>query len=309
VKGRAIAEEIGHMPGAPNLTVVELDLTDRASLERFVDQRRGPLHILINNAGVVTSSLELTADGWELQFATNHLGHFVLTTGLYDALLDGAADRGEARVVALSSGAHMRSPVVFDDSQFEHRAYDPQLAYAQSKTANVLFAVELTRRWSPDGIFANAVNPGGVRSGLQRNFSVQQRVSLDAAEAAGVFRYKTPEQGAATTLVAAITPEFACIGGRYLMTGKKRRPSPTIAISPTIHTPSRPGLWTVLRLNNYGKCPNGCLRNKTAPGHPVLHLSAPHEVQYRCARTKKPAGTMSSFQRNETGTGRRLPAV
>ncbi len=85
----------------------------------------------------------------------------------------------------------------------------------------MLFAVELTRRWSADGVVANAVNPGGVRTGLQRNFSARQRASLDAAEAAGVFRYKTPEQGAASTLVAATAPEFAHIGGCYLDDGQE----------------------------------------------------------------------------------------
>jgi hypothetical protein len=110
----------------------------------------------------------------------------------------------------------MRSPVVFDDIQFERRAYDPQAAYAQSKTATSLFAVEATRRWLADGIAANAVNPGGVATGLQRNFTRQQKDYLAAAQAAGVFAYKTAQQGAATTLVAAVAPEFARTGGHYL---------------------------------------------------------------------------------------------
>jgi len=110
----------------------------------------------------------------------------------------------------------MRSSVDFDDLHFEHRSYDPQIAYAQSNTANSLFAVEATRLWAFDGIFANAVNPGGVATGLQRNFTTRQKESLDAAEAAGVFTYKTIEQGAATTIVAAVAPEFAHTGGHYL---------------------------------------------------------------------------------------------
>lgn len=175
-----------------------------------------PLHLLINNAGLVTGGLARTSEGWELQFATNHLGHFTLSCGLHDALAAGAVDRGEARIVSVGSTAHMRSPVVFDDIQFDRRRYDPQAAYAQSKTANSLFAVEATRRWAPDRIFANAVNPGGVATGLQRNFSQQQKDSLDAAESAGVFSYKTPQQGAATTLVAAASAEFAGTGGHYL---------------------------------------------------------------------------------------------
>ena len=110
----------------------------------------------------------------------------------------------------------MRAAVDFDDIHFRRRTYDPQIAYAQAKTANWLLAVEATRRWHTDGIVANAVNPGGVATGLPRNFSDAQRRSLAAAEAAGIFTYKSVGQGAATTLVAAVAPEFDGVGGRYL---------------------------------------------------------------------------------------------
>jgi NAD(P)-dependent dehydrogenase (short-subunit alcohol dehydrogenase family) len=110
----------------------------------------------------------------------------------------------------------MRAGVDFGDLQFQRRAYDPQIAYAQSKTANSLFSVEATRRWAGDGVVVNTVNPGGVATGLQRHFTDAQRASLDAAEAAGVFSYKTVGQGAATTAVAAVRPEFAQTGGHYL---------------------------------------------------------------------------------------------
>ncbi|MEE6266400.1 SDR family NAD(P)-dependent oxidoreductase [Streptomyces diastatochromogenes] len=214
--GDAVAEAIASSTGGIRPRVVRLDLADRATVTRFVDGWDGPLHLLINNAGVVTGGLERTREGWELQFATNHLGHFALATGLHGALAQGALDRDGARIVSVSSTAHMRSGVDFDDLHFERRSYDPQIAYAQSKTANSLFAVEATRRWASDGIIANAVNPGGVATGLQRNFTTRQKDSLDAAEAAGVFRYKTVEQGAATSIVAAVAPEFAHSGGHYL---------------------------------------------------------------------------------------------
>ncbi|MFC9059110.1 SDR family NAD(P)-dependent oxidoreductase [Streptomyces sp. NPDC057074] len=214
--GEAVAEAIERSTEGIRPRVVRLDLADRVSVKRFVDAWRGPLHLLINNAGVVTGGLERTHDGWELQFATNHLGHFALATGLHDALARGAADRDGARIVSVSSTAHMRSGIDFDDLHFERRSYDPQIAYAQSKTANSLFAVEAARLWASDGIVANAVNPGGVATGLQRNFTPEQRESLAAAEAAGVFTYKTVEQGASTTIVAAVTPEFARSGGHYL---------------------------------------------------------------------------------------------
>ncbi|GGX68711.1 oxidoreductase [Streptomyces minutiscleroticus] len=214
--GGVVAETIGKSTGRIRPHVVRLDLADRASVARCVDAWDGPLHLLINNAGVVTGGLERTQEGWELQFATNHLGHFALATGLHHALARGAADRDGARIVSVSSTAHMRSGIDFDDLHFERRSYDPQIAYAQSKTANSLFAVEATHRWASDGIVANAVNPGGVATGLQRNFTPEQKASLDAAEAAGVFTYKTVEQGAATSVVAAVAPEFAHSGGHYL---------------------------------------------------------------------------------------------
>ncbi|MBT2504264.1 SDR family NAD(P)-dependent oxidoreductase [Curtobacterium sp. ISL-83] len=214
--GRAAADEIAASGARGRLRVSGLDLADQASVSRFVSAWEGPLHLLINNAGLVTGGLERTAEGWELQFATNHLGHFTLTVGLRPHLAAGASQRGGARVVSLSSTAHMRDGIHFEDLHFEHRPYDPQLAYAQAKTANSLLSVEATRRWASDGIVANTVNPGGVPTGLQRNFTPGQKASLDAAEAAGMFSYKTIGQGAATTIVAAVRPEFAHTGGHYL---------------------------------------------------------------------------------------------
>lgn len=219
--GDTVAASIADSTGRALPKVLELDLADRASIARFLDGWQGALHVLINNAGVVTGGLERTREGWELQFATNHLGHFALATGLHDALRQGASERGEARIVVLSSTAHMRAGMDFADLQFDERDYDPQIAYAQSKTANALFAVESTRRWSADGIYANSVNPGGIATGLQRNFTDWQRRSLEAAEAAGAFKYKSVEQGAATTVVAAVRPELRQTGGHYLDDGQE----------------------------------------------------------------------------------------
>jgi NAD(P)-dependent dehydrogenase (short-subunit alcohol dehydrogenase family) len=222
--GKTTAEGIAESTGNRAVHVSGLDLVDRGRIAEFVDRWSGPLHILINNAGVIVSDLTRTPEGRELQFATNHLGHFALSLGLRQALAAGARERGEARIVSVSSTAHMRSPVVFDDIDFERREYDPQAAYAQSKTANSLFAVEATRRWGADGIVANAVNPGGVATGLQRDFTQKQKDYLAAAEAAGVFTYKTVQQGAAASLVAAVSPEFAHTGGRYLDDGREAYP-------------------------------------------------------------------------------------
>ncbi len=214
--GALVADRIAASAGLHRPAVAAIDLASPGSVARFSQDWDGPLHLLINNAGLITADLERTRESWELQFATNHLGHFALAWALHGALAQGAQERGTARIVSLSSTAHMRAPVDFDDIHFARRPYDPQLAYAQSKTANSLFAVEATRQWAPEHIVANAVNPGGIKTGLQRNFSQRQRESLDAAETAGVFTYKTVGQGAATTLVAATAPEFERTGGHYL---------------------------------------------------------------------------------------------
>lgn len=115
----------------------------------------------------------------------------------------------------------MRAGVDLDALHYEHSGYDPQIAYARSKTANVLFAVGATRRWADDGVVANAVNPGGVATGPQRNFTAAQRASLAAAEAAGILTDKTVQQGAATTVVASVAPQFARTGGHYLDDGRE----------------------------------------------------------------------------------------
>ena len=227
--GAKAAQDIGKSTGSDDVRVAVIDLADQAAVASFVQTWNGPLHLLINNAGVITPALSRTAEGWELQFATNYLGHFALSRGLHSALAAGAGERGEARIVSLTSGAHMRSPIVFDDIQFEQRDYDPQAAYAQSKTASSLLAVEATRRWAPHGIVANAVNPGGVATGLQRSFTQKQKDYLAEAEAAGAFTYKTAQQGAATTLVAAVAAEFAHTGGHYLDDGREAHTVPNDA--------------------------------------------------------------------------------
>lgn len=205
---------------APAPRVEELDLADLTSVDAFTDRwGAAPLHLLVDNAGVMDTPHGTTAQGWELQLGTNHLGHFALTTGLHAALAAGAREVGEARVVVVSSSGHGASPVVFDDLMFERRPYDPGLAYGQSKTANVLFAVEATRRWADEGITANALMPGGIWTPLQRHWSAQQRAAaerqLREAEASGAFHMKTPEQGAATSVFLATSPLVAGVGGRY----------------------------------------------------------------------------------------------
>jgi NAD(P)-dependent dehydrogenase (short-subunit alcohol dehydrogenase family) len=209
--GAKTAEDITDTTGNAAVHFEELDLADPRSVAAFVAVWNEPLDLLINNAGVMAvPDLELTPEGWELQFATNHLGHFALTVGLHDAL---AAAPAGARIASLSSRAHLRSPVIFDDIDFASRPYDPMLAYGQSKTANVLFAVGATRHWSDEGITANAVHPGAIdTTNLSRYLDPDY---LEQLRASGTYRFKTPEQGAATTILVATSPQLEGIGGRY----------------------------------------------------------------------------------------------
>jgi NAD(P)-dependent dehydrogenase (short-subunit alcohol dehydrogenase family) len=209
--GQHTAEDVTATTGNKQVRVAPLDLADQASVASFVAAWDGPLHILVNNAGLMASPEMRTPQGWELQFATNHLGHFALATGLHGAL----AAAGGARVVSVSSSAHLRSPVVFDDIHFRQRAYEPWAAYGQSKTANVLFAVEATRRWAGDGITVNALMPGGIRTNLQRYVTDEDLARLRAESGPAAPSWKTPEQGAATSVLVATSPLLEGVGGRY----------------------------------------------------------------------------------------------
>ncbi|MFD0783753.1 SDR family NAD(P)-dependent oxidoreductase [Micromonospora azadirachtae] len=211
--GHEAAADITATTGNDRVQVAPLDLADLDSVAAFVANWDGPLHILVNNAGIMASPEMRTAQGYEMQFATNHLGHFALTVGLRPALV---AAEG-ARVVAVSSSAHLRSPVVFDDIHFQRRPYDPWLAYGQSKTANVLFAVEATRRWADDGILTNSLMPGAIRTNLQRYVDEEElaRMRAQTGGGGGAAYWKTTEQGAATSVLLATSPLLDGIGGRY----------------------------------------------------------------------------------------------
>jgi len=164
--GESAAEEISKSSGNPRVLVAALDLADQGSVTAFLGGWDGPVHILVNNAGVMATPELRTREGWELQFATNHLGHFHLATGLHHAL----AAVGGARVVVVSSVGHVNGEVIFDDVNFEHHPYEPWAAYAQSKTANILFMVEASRRWAADRVAVNALNPGRIPgTGLARH--------------------------------------------------------------------------------------------------------------------------------------------
>ncbi|MEU4478778.1 SDR family NAD(P)-dependent oxidoreductase [Micromonospora sp. NPDC023966] len=209
--GQRAATDITGTTGNDRILVAPLDLADLGSVAAFVRTWDGPLHMLVNNAGIMASPELRTEQGWEMQFATNHLGHFALATGLRPAL---AAAEG-AQIVSVSSAAHLRSPVVFEDIHFRQRPYDPWQAYGQSKTANVLFAVDATRRWADDGIYTNALMPGAIRTNLQRYISEEELDRMRTQSGGGAAYWKSPEQGAATSVLVAASPLVAGVGGRY----------------------------------------------------------------------------------------------
>ncbi|SFS90324.1 SDR family NAD(P)-dependent oxidoreductase [Streptomyces sp. ok210] len=210
--GATIAEEITPAGGPGTVRAAMLDLADQASVRAFVEAWQGPLHMLVLNAGVMAPPLQRTKEGWEMQFATNHLGHFALATGLHSNL---AAAHG-ARVVAVSSVGHVNGDVLFDDINFEQQAYDPWAAYSQSKTANVLFATEAGRRWASDLIVVNALNPGRITStrlGRHIGDITNSPTSFDATSTD--VSWKNIEQGAATSVLLAASPLTEGATGRY----------------------------------------------------------------------------------------------
>jgi NAD(P)-dependent dehydrogenase (short-subunit alcohol dehydrogenase family) len=213
------AREIAAQTNRPGVHGARLDLADLDSVRELARDWAGPLHILVDNAGIMATPEQRTPEGRELQFATNHLGHFALTTGLHGAL----RAAGGARVVVLSSVGHVNGPVRFDDLDFTAGPYDPWLAYAQSKTANVLFAVEAARRWAADGIAVNAVNPGRIReTGLARHVGAPP-AAFDPSGATGVSE-KSIAQGAATSVLLAASPLVAGVTGRYFEDGQEAVP-------------------------------------------------------------------------------------
>ncbi len=215
--GQTTAAAIKAEVPSADVDVLRLDLADQDSVRSAAAEWlevHSSLDILINNAGVMACPLGRTAQGFELQMGTNHLGHFTLFTELLPAL---EADGG-ARVVALSSSAHRRSDIVLSDLNYVDRPYDPWEAYGQSKTANALFAVGLSERYGSKGIWANSVMPGGILTALQRH------MSLDAQREAGFIDedgtpnalFKNVEQGASTSVWAATAPVLEGVGGLYL---------------------------------------------------------------------------------------------
>jgi len=202
------------------IDVVECDLASLASVRGCADalKARGEtFDVVIANAGVMNCPFGHTADGFETQFGTNHLGHFVLVNRLLPLVPDGG------RIVILSSAAHRAADVDLDDPGFETTEYDPLIAYGRSKTANMLFAVELDRRLQARGIRVTALHPGGIMTELMRHTSPELLQRMAAAAKAGMhparaaqIQVKTVPQGAATSVWAAFVAPAEAIGGRFL---------------------------------------------------------------------------------------------
>lgn len=211
-KARAAVE------GTPRIELVDLDLTSLASVRACADAFLAggdPLDLIVANAGVMATPFGHTADGFEMQFGTNHLGHFVLVNRLAPLL------RAGGRVVSVTSGGHRAGDVDLDDPNFERTPYNPMNAYGRSKTANVLFAVEFDRRHRDAGVRAVAVHPGTIDTELTRHQSAETKArmiaAINVARPAGApeFAYKTLAQGAATSVWAGVVADADAVGGRY----------------------------------------------------------------------------------------------
>jgi len=212
VPARRLAAADEALKGIDGVEVAELDLADldsvRSFAERFLSSDRA-IDIMITNAGIMASPETRVGPGWEAQFATNHLGHFALVNRLWPAIA-----RGSARVVSVSSNGHQLSDIRWDDVQFE-RGYDKWQAYGQAKTANALFALHLDGLGRAAGVRAFSLHPGAIATQLARHMSQEELTEVTAMISATSGGWKTPEQGAATQVWAATSPQLAGMGGVY----------------------------------------------------------------------------------------------
>lgn len=219
VPARDLAKARKSLDGV-DVEIAPMDLADPASIDAFAERflaRGEPLHILINSAGVMAMPLTRDPRGYEMQFATNHLGHFQLTARLWPALKRAAG----ARVISVSSRGHRFAAVDFDDPNFDRRDYDPWVAYGQSKTANVLFALGVDKRGEANGIRAFALHPGAIITDLIRHMSqddlrARGAIDEDGRPVVDLARgFKSVPQGAATSVWCATSPQLDGMGGVY----------------------------------------------------------------------------------------------
>ena len=218
-KAKQATDAVGLGQHGGSLELIELDLADLASVRRAADALVAdgrPLDLVIANAGVMATPFGHTKDGFETQFGTNHLGHFVFVNRIAALIKDGG------RLVNLSSAGHRYSDVSLEDPGFERTEYAPFVAYGRSKTANILFAVEFDRRHKGRGVRATAVHPGGIQTELGRHMTAEAMQQLldsiaaaQAATGAPAFEWKTIPQGAATACWAGVVAAPDAVGARY----------------------------------------------------------------------------------------------
>jgi NAD(P)-dependent dehydrogenase (short-subunit alcohol dehydrogenase family) len=204
--GRRVADQIAQAGGRVPARVLELDLMSPHSIAAAAASWSGPLHVLVANAGIMVPPEVRTAEGWESQFMTNYLGHFALVTRLFPALV--AA--GDARVVLSSSNAHLLGPVDVDAIAAQTTAYEPWSAYAVSKTAMILFAVEAQRRWAADGVHVSAYNPGFVLTNLQKNLPPEMSVSTASTKSVEELRCRCSSRPRRTLLRSRASTSRTC---------------------------------------------------------------------------------------------------
>jgi NAD(P)-dependent dehydrogenase (short-subunit alcohol dehydrogenase family) len=218
-KAQAATQQVrAQAAGGGSLELVELDLASLVSVRRCADSlvaASKPFDLIIANAGVMACPKGKTLDGFETQFGTNHLGHFVLVNRIASLLKAGS------RLVNLSSAGHRYADVNLEDPNFEHTPYEEFIAYGRSKTANVLFAVEFDRRHKAHGVRATAVHPGAIRTELSRHLTPEvlerliKEINASQPKGAAPFTYKSIPQGAATSVWAACVADAEAIGGHY----------------------------------------------------------------------------------------------
>ena len=220
-KGKAALKEIQERSGSTNVFLEKLDLASLDSVRKFADNilnSEPRLDILINNAGVMMCPYQKTEDGFEMQFGTNHLGHFLLTMLLLDRLKRSAP----SRIINVSSIGHSlgTGKIHFDDIHFE-KDYSPYEAYFHSKLANVLFTRELSKHLEGTHVTANSLHPGAVRTDLERHFSLLSTLMVPVRW----YMYKSAEQGAQTSIYCAVSEEMEGVSGKYLADCAIKEPS------------------------------------------------------------------------------------
>lgn len=230
-RGRATVERIHAAVSGAAVCHAVMKLDSMVSVQHFAQQvlaSQRRINLLINNAGIMATPFKRTEDGFESQLGVNHLAHHLLTQLLVPALIAGAP----ARVVSVASAGHHMSDVHWDDPNFERHPYDKWQAYGQSKTANILFAIELDRRLRDRGVRAFSVHPGAIRTGLSVHFTVEDRAAINATleRAEHMLEMKTIPQGAASAVWAA-TADLAGHGGAYIENCSISQPNDETAFS------------------------------------------------------------------------------